>query len=40
LTVSLFIVLAMVVGVDALTGFVDAVWRRISLGQDGSPPLP
>ena len=39
LTVSLFIVLAMVVGVDALTGLFDAVWRRISPGQDGSPPL-
>ena len=40
LSVSLIMVLAMVVGVDVLTGFFDAVWRRIRPGEDGSPFPP
>jgi len=39
-SVSLIMVLAMVVGVDVLTGFFDAAWRRMRPGEDGSPLPP
>jgi hypothetical protein len=39
LTFSLVFILGLVVAVDVLTEFFDAVWRRIGPEQGGSPPL-
>lgn len=38
LTFCLILILGIVVGVDVLTNFFDAIWRRIGLAPDGSAP--
>jgi hypothetical protein len=38
LTFCLILILAIVVGVDVLTNFFDAIWQRIGLPPDGSTP--